>query len=283
MFGYVKINKPEMKVRDYELYRSFYCGLCRTLLRRHGAAGRVTLTYDATFLYILLADLCDERVERNICRCAANPVKKHCESISPAGEYCSDMNILLTYYKLADDWVDDRDFKALAGSAAYKRKVQRLREKYPAQSAGILYALRELSDYEKNPDSDPLKCAGCFGRLMVSAGNYPPLKGNLSPDMMEEYKKCLFHLGRFIYLCDAWDDLPEDLENGDFNPLKNMHRDLSPQEYDKKIYSMMKKEMVLTAASFEKLPVINYTEILRNIIYAGVWNRYDQKKRGKDE
>lgn len=55
MFGYVTVNKPEIKFKDFDMYRSFYCGLCRELRERCGIPGQISLTYDMTFVVLLLS------------------------------------------------------------------------------------------------------------------------------------------------------------------------------------------------------------------------------------
>ena len=55
MFGYIVVNKPEMKIREFDLYQSYYCGLCRSLKERYGKRGQITLSYEMTFLALLLA------------------------------------------------------------------------------------------------------------------------------------------------------------------------------------------------------------------------------------
>ena len=55
MFGYVVLNKPEIKFKDFDMYRSFYCGLCRELRERYGISGQITLSYDMTFVILLLS------------------------------------------------------------------------------------------------------------------------------------------------------------------------------------------------------------------------------------
>ena len=57
MFGYVVLNKPEIKFKDFDMYRSFYCGLCRELRERYGISGQITLSYDMTFVILLLSAL----------------------------------------------------------------------------------------------------------------------------------------------------------------------------------------------------------------------------------
>ena len=50
MFGYVVVNKPELKFKEYDVYRSYYCGLCHALKKRHGYKGQMTLNNDLTFV-----------------------------------------------------------------------------------------------------------------------------------------------------------------------------------------------------------------------------------------
>ena len=63
MFGYVTTNMEEMKIKDYRIYHGFYCGVCQDLKEGHGQTSRVTLTYDVTFLGILLTGLSEKPVD----------------------------------------------------------------------------------------------------------------------------------------------------------------------------------------------------------------------------
>ena len=47
MLGYVKIDKGELKVREYEVYCGYYCGICKSIGRRYGQLPRMALSYDA--------------------------------------------------------------------------------------------------------------------------------------------------------------------------------------------------------------------------------------------
>ena len=66
MFGYVTANKPELKIREFARYKGYYCGLCHTLLENHGRRGQMTLTYDMTFLVILLSSLYEPKEEETV-------------------------------------------------------------------------------------------------------------------------------------------------------------------------------------------------------------------------
>lgn len=76
MFGYVTIYKPELKVKDYYKYKAYYCGLCRTLKESFGFRGQMTLTYDMTFVTILLTSLYEHKMKNSKHHCAVHPVKK---------------------------------------------------------------------------------------------------------------------------------------------------------------------------------------------------------------
>ena len=66
MFGYIAINKAEMKFRDFDIYHAYYCGLCKDLKERYGRSGQITLSYDMTFLIILLSGLYEPPAEDSI-------------------------------------------------------------------------------------------------------------------------------------------------------------------------------------------------------------------------
>ena len=45
MYGYVQVYRPDLRFREYEVYRSHYCGLCHALQQRCNAISRLTQTY----------------------------------------------------------------------------------------------------------------------------------------------------------------------------------------------------------------------------------------------
>ena len=108
MFGYVVMNRPEIKFKDYDLYRSFYCGLCRELRERYGISGQITLTYDMTFVILLLSGLYEPPTKKGTSRCMVHPVRKQPVRKNKVTEYAADMNVFLAYYKCVDDWKDEK-------------------------------------------------------------------------------------------------------------------------------------------------------------------------------
>ena len=107
MFGYVMVNQDELKLKDYNRYRSFYCGLCRVLEKKYGISGKLELTYDMTFVDILLNAYMELPLKSERHRCMVHPVKKQDMLFNEITDYCADMTLLLTYYKMLDDVNDD--------------------------------------------------------------------------------------------------------------------------------------------------------------------------------
>lgn len=266
MFGYVQIRKPELKVKDYEAYHGFYCGLCSQLKRQYGFLGQVTLTYDMTFLVLLLTSVYDVPVKESKERCMVHPAKKHLRLTNEITEYAADLNMILTYHHLRDDKEDEGSKKAWLGMKLYHGKKKKASAKYARQDKVISQALEEMAGLEKSGNSDIFALADCFGKLMAEIFIY-------KEDVFSQYFHDLgFHLGRFIYIMDAYDDLEADKEKGCFNPLLACS---SQKGYEKWVEGVLLDEIAAASAAYQKLPCLEYADILGNILYAGVWNRYD--------
>ena len=276
MFGYVTICEPELKVKDLNKYKAYYCGLCRTLKERHGSLGQITLTYDMTFAVILLTSLYESQTKLEEHRCKVHPVRKQKMLQNEITEYAADMNVILAYYHMKDDWEDEKKLSGFVGTHALNKKVQKLIEKYPRQCRVIEEKLKELSSIEKQNILDIDRTAGCFGQIMAELFVY-------KEDIWEErLRKMGFFLGKFIYIMDAYDDLEKDMKDGCYNPMRQFKDRDDYEQYSHELLCMMMAE---TAAQFEGLPCLLDIDILRNILYDGVWTRYRkiQEEKNKSE
>lgn len=265
MFGYIRIYEPELKMKDFRKYKAYYCGLCQELKNRYGALGQITLTYDMTFVLIFLGSLYEMRNQEEEHRCKVHPVKRQRMLLNEMTGYCADMNILMSYYHLKDDWEDERKKKSLIGKKLLETKKKRLSAVYARQSSVFEKELKALSALEKENSTDIDKTAGCFGRMM----------GELLVFREDVWVKTLrrmgFFLGKFIYIMDAYEDLEEDRKTGRYNPLKAL---AEKEGYEEKMRDILCMMMGECSAEFEKLPCLLDVDILRNILYDGVWNRY---------
>jgi hypothetical protein len=272
MFGYVTAYKPELKMKDFYKYKAYYCGLCRTLKDRYGRFGQMTLTYDMTFLIILLSSLYESQSKREQNRCIVHPVQKHDMLINEITEYAADMNIALSYHHLLDDWEDEKSVAGLAGTKVLKRKYKKIQAKYPRQCEVIIESLNQLHECEKRKESNLDMVSGCFGKLMAELFLY-------RLDQWEPYlRKLGFYLGKFIYLIDAYEDLEKDMEKDNYNPLIAIAKEASYEEQCKNMLTMMMADCTI---EFEKLPCMEDIDILRNILYEGVWTKFDSMQNEK--
>lgn len=269
MFGYVMINKPELKIKEFDSYRSYYCGLCEALKKRHGMLGRSMLTYDMTFLVMLLSDLYEVPDDQRCCRCMMHPVAKHCERYNSISEYAADMTILLSYHKCVDDWNDEKRLSRWFLAKLLRPKVKRVSELYPETAAFVEKKLNQLTLLEQAKDTPIDRVAKVFGEIMGQIFSYR------NDFWKEDLYNVGLYLGKFIYLLDAYEDIEKDLKTGDYNPFCQIYKE---PDFEERVLQLMMLMMGECTDAFERLPLVEHAEILRNILYSGVWVRYGQVK-----
>lgn len=272
MFGYVVINEQELKVREVGLYRSYYCGFCRELKRKYGFPGQMTLSYDMTFLIMLLSDLYDAKDTVAKTRCIAHPLGEHQTRINLYTEYAADMNLILSYYACLDDWNDEKKLHKLMLARLLRKRSQEAGINYGHKAAVIKDRLDKLHAAEKSGSSDIDLVAGYFGDIMAE------LFAIYEDEWEEPLRHIGFYLGKFVYIMDAYDDLEKDQKSGSFNPLKKMADRPDFDDCCQQILTMM---ISRSCEAFELLPCVENLPILRNILYSGVWNRYNNVRAGR--
>lgn len=250
MLGYVKIDKGELKVREYEVYTGYYCGVCKSIGRRYGQLPRMVLSYDAAFLAILLASLSDESDTPVQEHCIAHPViKKKTVIRNRAIDYAGDVMLILAWYKLADDAADEGKAYAKPVMLMMKRIFRRLNSLYPELCSSVKCHLSALSALEREKCASIDMAAEAFSKIMEDIfteglravyGSEPPQQkppgdrgapgisgmqdepcGFASPgsDTRELLARAGYHLGKWVYMIDAVDDIEENIESGAYNPL----------------------------------------------------------------
>lgn len=263
MFGYVRPVRPELKCRDYELYRATYCGLCRCLRRRYGLIAPMLLNFDFTFLALLLWEP-EETFTPCRGRCHGNPLRKRpmCPD-SPALELAADESMILSWWKLRDSVADDgfwRGLPARALSAALGpayRKAARLR---PEFDRTVRSCLEELAALERENCTSLDRTADTFARLLRSAAPVDGERGRVLSQL-------LYHLGRWIYLADARDDLEEDKLSGRYNPAAARY---GPQGDDEALRLTMDNSLAQIGAALQLGSFGCRTALLENIVYLGL-------------
>lgn len=275
MFGYVIVNKSELKFKEYDVYRSYYCGLCHTLREKYGLKGGATLSYDMTFLLMLLSALYEPEEDCSKCSCILHPFEKQEFRTNVLAEYVADMNVLLTYLKCLDDWEDDKKLHSLFFGKMLEGKTKERQKRYMDKVRKIQMLMHSLSENEKKNLDDVDAMASLFGQVMAE------IVACREDEWTESLKKLGFYLGEFIYVMDAYEDIEEDMKKGRYNPLKKKYEQPDFEESARTVLTMIMAEC---CREFEKLPIIEHADILRNILYSGVWCKYGaiQEKRMKE-
>ena len=278
MFGYVVVNEQDLKIREFNLYRSYYCGICMDLKEHYGQRGRMTLSYDTTFLALLLTSLYEPKENERSIRCVVHPFEKHKTRQNEFTRYAADMGIILSYYSCLDDWNDEKDAGKKLMAAALKKRAEEASEKHPEKAALISQKLRELRELEnssKGLDSDlsPAvlldRAGGIFGDLMAEVMDCR------HDTWSAALRRTGFYLGKFIYILDAYDDLKKDEKHGSFNPLLPMKDRPDLARYVRGLLTMTISECT---AAFETLPIVENIDILRNILYSGIWCKFNDRE-----
>lgn len=262
MFGYVVVNKPELKFKEYDVYNKYYCGLCKTIKERHGFFARFTLSYDLTFLALLLGSLYEPACVEKCKRCLVHPVQKKKYFQNKYLEYCSDMNVYLSFLKCMDDYKDEKKITALIFGRILRKKAMKIEKLYPKKTDYIKEKLEYLSDLENSNCVGLDEVSGAFGDIL---GEIFVINDDLFSDSM---RKMGFFLGKFIYLCDAYDDLDKDKKDGCYNPFYTYEEREDFKSFVRQILISMMSEC---CRHFEFLPIIENVNLLRNILYSGVW------------
>lgn len=271
MYGYIRINEPELKVKELSAYRGAYCGLCDSLVKRHGRIAQMTLEHDMTFLVLLLEGLYEPKISHMSGRCIIHPIQRHRFDKSEITDYAADMNVLMAWHKINDDVHDDGKLTSRTMRTLLYGRFKAVNDKYRNKSVRIMKALSKLSSLEKNRCENLDSVSGAFGEVLGECFVY---KNDYWKDALYNLG---YALGEFIYIMDAYDDLDRDERKKEYNPLSYKKRSFGNNaEFDKYVEAILNISMAKAADIFEKLPIVKNAELLRNIIYAGVWLRWDE-------
>lgn len=177
------------------------------------------------------------------------------------------MTILLGYYKCMDDWKDEKKTSGYVYAKLIEKGFKQVFEKYPEKCETIRILFDKIAACEAAKEENLDKVSGLFGEVLAEIFMYKP------DEWEDEIRRMAFFLGKFVYLMDAYEDLEKDKKKGNYNPFAFAEQDAAYEEKCRSILTMMMAEC---SREFEKLPIIRNVEILRNIIYSGVWCRYER-------
>lgn len=264
----------ELKVREWNLFRSYYCGLCKEITARYGQIARFALTYDCTFFALALASIHDEKVCCSAKRCPIHPIaKRPVKQSSPALASAAAANTILAYHKLADDKRDEGGAIPLLASAALNRAYNKARRDNPGFDKMVREKIAELSRLEQANCSNIDLAAEPFALMMAC------IASDLHDQTNDKSKAERFgyNVGKWLYLIDALDDIEKDMLSGSYNPFIAAGK---PHETETFIsfHNRMKQRaerllmhtLAQIAHSYEELAISVNNGLFENVIYIGM-------------
>lgn len=275
MFGYLMTKRDQLKVMDDEFYKSIYCGLCYHLRKDYGLHTSLFLTYDLTFLTCLFSSLYESPYEKKVHFCPKHPIRPENMRINDWTAYGAALTILLSYHNLLDDYEDEKSWKSLAMAMSLSKAYEEVGKTYKKEKEMVVSYMEETKKIEK------------MGTDNLDQVSYPTghMLGSIFSIRKDEFQKDLyemgFYLGKFIYFMDAYEDVEEDIKNQNFNPLKNRYR--KDEKFEETIWLILNDTAARAVRAFERLPILRNGELLRNILYSGMWEKYRRTRAKRDE
>jgi hypothetical protein len=266
MFGYVRPLKAALSEENSGRYQAVYCGLCRVIGKQYGFIAQLFLNYDFAFLAMVLAK--EQEIPCIVCRrCPIYPMRKRENWGQDEGlELAATESVILTYWKLRDN-VEDSSwgkklpvwFAAIFLWPAYRKASKRC----PSFDRTVKCCLEELRQMECERCASLDRPADAFARILQATSGVDGQAGN------EALSQLLYHIGRFIYLIDAWDDLEEDRKNGTYNPILLQYgsdKEVTREILQETMYASL--GFAITAYRWMEFGV--WTPIVENILTLGL-------------
>jgi hypothetical protein len=285
MFGYIKTDKPEMKIKEYEAYRGLYCSLCKAMGKHFGILSRLTLSYDITFLLLARLSFMGTLPGFESGRCPFNPTKKcnYCHNTDEELRYASAVSMMMFYHKIRDNITDSGFFKRLAMYLLLpwaKIKYNKSKKMYPQVADLIEESMNRQADTEKKntsiTDEAAHSSADALGK--ITAYNIKDDEGNIY--------RFGYGIGKWVYLTDAFDDIEKDIRAESYNVFVNKYNLTSGElsdEVREDIIGTINMSGGMFVTAYEKINSKSLAPIMENIIYEGIHKSLDRIIKGENK
>jgi hypothetical protein len=275
MFGYVHPRKCELRVHEYETYKAYYCGLCKTLLHRYSAAATAVVNYDCTFLYLLGDSLANSTNELERCRCLLHPMERKMQITVPEADFPAAVNVLLAYYKLKDDVADGKAQMALL-QPLLVQAAHKAAQEYPETDTAVRTMSQNLDKVQAAHSDSIDEAAEPFAHLLGT------IFGSLCAQEKEPLQDIGYNLGRWLYIIDAADDFEKDIKTGSYNVFAQKYGTAGHPGIRKEAEFNLFFSLAKASEVYEKLPLKKNKGILDNIIYLGLKEKTNFVLKGEN-
>jgi len=286
MLGYVTCENSELKMRDFEIYNGYYCGICKSIGRRYGQLPRMVLSYDAVFLALILAGSSNDEEKISKEHCVMHHIKKKTIVRNDTVDYAADIMLILAWHKVLDDAEDEGKLYAKVTVKVMNRIYKKLRKAHSEFCNCIEENLKELNKLEQEKCNNLDKISDLFAKVMSKIlSDY-----DAAASSKRELSRFGYDLGKWIYLMDAWEDIEENIESGAYNPLlyrfEFEEENESQEDFRKRIYDIVERNLMIYLAEMAKtldlLDVYRNSDIIENVVYMGLLRR-TEKALGKED
>ncbi len=285
MFGYVQPLIPELKVKEHEAFKGYYCGLCKAIQKKYTHTARFMLNYDCAVLSLLLSSMSDEVPEAGRERCIASAIKKKTVIRSIEAEYAATVNVLLGYGRIRDAVIDDKKFYARVLSILYSR-VSKRAAKDNAELAGEFGGrMKNLHALEEDGCADVDAVSSEFAHILAAVFSSAPY-GFIDAAAKKTLWHMGYNLGRWIYIADAIDDMAGDYKKKRYNVfLQGKHEDLKKLKADIREEMEFNLNFSLSEAckAYELLDIKRDKPLLDNIMYLGLAKKTEDILKGETD
>lgn len=270
MFGFIRPVKSELKVKEADRFQQVYCGLCHAIRARYGRFYTMFLSYDMTFYALVVGSGETPKAQTERRRCDAHPVTKRvCAAPDDALALAADASVLLSYHKFRDNLVDEKGAKRLLAAVLCRlgrRGYEKARARLPEADRDIRAALDELHALENENCASMDRAADASARMTAAV---VPHTGDARERVL---RQMFYHAGRWLYLLDAAQDVPEDMKTGAYNPLVQRYALKTPDITDIKqpLERTLERSLADVCTAFDLLDAQRDAEIIRNIIFLGM-------------
>lgn len=293
IFGYVKAYRPYLRVCELDLYKGVYCGLCKAMSKSAGAVSTLTLSYDFVFLTLVSLGINKTQLTAQRKRCPVHPIKKtpcvSCVSRKNGEfEYSADASVILTYHKLKDDLTDNGIKSRLAAAALlpfYVKPYRQAKSRRRNLAQAVEKAMKSQRAVERERKRSLDRAAEPTASMMRAVFRET---GGCDPELRELLGDFGYMLGRYVYICDALDDIHDDYAKGNYNPLikKSMKGGIKrtlEREDAERAAEFAQQSVFLTLGRlseiYSRIDLGGMQPVIDNIVYLGLKDTFMQIKK----
>ncbi len=213
MFGYVRADTPYLYIKDESLYRAMYCGVCKGIGEVCGHAARMGLSYDVTFLSVILHNILGQDIRISKQHCLTHCIRsRQMAEVDELTRQLGALNTVLVYYKYTDD-IEDGD-KGRGKRLWFKKGFKRAAKKYPEIVELVKRNLAEQQKMEAAKTDSVDRAADATANMLAEFTDYA-----LGEKKSLATHRLFYAVGKWIYLIDALDDYDKDKKKGAYNPF----------------------------------------------------------------